>query len=73
MGQVRFSEEVSIYVDINDIWERMNDEEKAEWLEEEGLMRINQREANKWQDFAYNLTEEEAKELKDWLLFYKKI
>lgn len=72
MRSVTFYEEVSIDVDIYDVWDKMTENDKKEFLEKEGLSKLSSKNADEAQDFVYQLSDEEASNIMRWIKFYNK-
>lgn len=72
MRSVTFYEEVSIDIDMYDVWDKMTENDKKEFLEKEGLSKLSSKNADEWQDFVYMLNDEEAQNILRWMKFYGK-
>lgn len=67
----RFTATAEIWVDIEDIWDDMSHKEQREFIKEQ--LRSQYDGGNFFKEFAYELDDEDAKELYKWLKFYNKI
>lgn len=72
MKSITFSKEVEIDVDIYDVWEEMSENDKDYFCREEGLSRKSSKHSDDWQDFVYQLSDDDVQDIMRWMKFYGK-